>query len=123
MTEPPPPAELAFLTDRIGAEATLRLIELHGGTRVHVPKFPNQGVKLAREIGLAQAKALAEVWGGDYLKVPLCRYWRARVYRQRDGLSYPEIARKLGVTERAVWKYLSDAGMTTAPPQPDLFPG
>ena len=121
MTLPAPPAELAFLTDRIGAAATLKLIELHGGTRVHVPKFPNQGVKLAREIGLAEAKALAEIWGGDYLKVPLCKYWRARVYRH-GGASYPEIARKLGVTERAVWKYLSDAGMTT-PPQPDLFPG
>jgi len=118
MTEPPPPAELAFLTARIGAEATLKLLELHGGTRLHIPKHPNQGVRIAREIGLANARALAAHWGGDYLKVPLCRHWRARVYRSQ-GLSYADIARRLGVMEGTVWTYLRDAGMTA--PQADLF--
>ena len=43
MTQPPPPAELAWLTDVIGAEAALVLIEKHGGTRLYIPKEPNQG--------------------------------------------------------------------------------
>ncbi len=119
MTNPPPPAELEFLSDLIGAEATLRLIELHGGTRVHVPKSPNQGSKLSRDIGLTAAKALAARWGGDTLKVPLARYWRARIYRM-NGRTYREIARLLGVNEGTVHTYLRAARMTVQ--QLDLFP-
>lgn len=118
MSLPPPPAELAFLTDRIGAEMTLRLIEQHGGTRLHVAKAPTPGSKLARDIGHDAALALAKVWGGDYLKVPLAREWRARVYQSRGG-SYAKIARRLGVTEGTVWGYLNQAGMTNR--QADLF--
>jgi predicted transcriptional regulator len=35
------------------------------------------------------------------------------------GLTYPAIARKLGITERAVGRILTDAGLTTS--QGDLF--
>lgn len=116
------PAELAFLTDLIGVAATFRLIEMHGGTRVRVPKGVNQGSKLARDIGLPEARLLAERWGGDTLKVPLARYWRARVYRER-GDSYRTIARKIGVNEGTVHTYLRAAGMTArGPEQMDLFP-
>lgn len=116
------PAELAFLTDLIGVPATFRLIEQHGGTRVRIPKFVNQGSRLARDIGLAEARRLADRWGGDTLKVPLARYWRARVYRER-GDSYRTIARKIGVNEGTVHTYLRAAGMTArGPEQLDLFP-
>lgn len=125
MTPPPitwSPAELAFLTDLIGVPATFRLIELHGGTRVRVPKGVNQGSRLARDIGLDPARRLAERWGGDMLKVPLARYWRARVYRSR-GDSYRTIARRIGVNEGTVHTYLRAAGMTThGAQQLDLFP-
>ncbi len=116
------PAELRFLTDLIGVPAAFRLIELHGGARVSVPKGVNQGSRLARDIGLAEARRLAARWGGDTLKVPLARYWRARVYRAQ-GLSYRAIARRLGVTEGTVHTYLRAAGMTgDAVKQLDLFP-
>ncbi|GGG43362.1 hypothetical protein GCM10010964_33470 [Caldovatus sediminis] len=118
MLEVPPPAELEPWTSRIGAEATLKLIERHGGTRLYIPKAPNQGCALAREIGLEAALTLAASWGGDWLRVPLARNWRVRLYRAR-GDSYPTIARKLGLTEKAVWGHLNAASMTRR--QLDLF--
>lgn len=124
LSAPPPdwaPAELRELTSLIGIPATFRLIELRGGTRVRVPKSVNQGRMLAREIGLTAARLLAERWGGDDLKVPLARHWRARVYRAR-GDSYSQIARRLGVSESTVHTYLRAAGLTSVQAeQLDLF--
>lgn len=116
----PPPAELAYLADIIGPAATLRLIEEAGGTRIAIPKSVNQATRLARMLGLDAARALAEWRGGEDVKVPLARHWRVRIYRAEGG-SYADIARRLGITERAVHSNLSAARLTT--PQPDLFGG
>jgi hypothetical protein len=118
MTTPPPPAEIAWIADLVGAEATLRLIEEHGGTRLYVPKEPNQGTPLARLVGIAGANAMAARYGGDFIKVPLARNWRVRLYRGR-GDTYTAIARRLGITESQVSKILTAAGVTQR--QMDLF--
>lgn len=119
MTHPAPPAELSWLTDAIGAEALLTLIEKHGGRRVFIPVKPNQGSKLAREIGLKAAQALANLRGGEEIKVPLARPWRVRLYRSR-GATWAAIAGRLGITESQVGKLLQAAGATNR--QLDLFP-
>lgn len=118
MTAPPPPAELAWLTAIIGADATLRLIEEHGGTRVYVPKDANQGAAARLGIPLQAARDLAGRFGGEYIHIPIARAWRVRLYRAAGG-TYPAIAKRLGVTERAVGRILTDAGLTQQ--QPDLF--
>jgi len=115
---PPPPAELAWLTDIIGADATRQLIEQHAGTRVYVPKDVNQGSAARLGISLPAARALAARYGGEHILVPIARAWRVRLYRVA-GLTYPAIARRLGITERAVGRILTDARMTQQ--QPDLF--
>jgi hypothetical protein len=116
VSEPcPPPAELHWLSDAIGAVALLRLIELHGGCRIYVPREVNQGTKLAREIGLAPARALSALRGGEGFRVPLARVWRVSVYRTR-GDSYGQIARRLGVTEKCVAELLWRLRMTREPP-------
>ena len=114
----PPPAELAYLSDRIGARATLALIEAAGGTRLHIPKSENQGSQLARLIGLEPARALVEWRGGEDIKVPIARHWRIRI-RRAMGDSYAEIARRLGITEKAVHENLHAARLTHR--QPSLF--
>lgn len=119
LAQNPPPAELADLTRCIGPRAVLALIEAEGGSRVFVPKAPNQGMHLARMIGLDAARELAVEWGGAYLSVPLARAWRVRVYRA-EGETQRGIARRLGITESQVWKLLRDAGQTGAA-QADLF--
>lgn len=98
MTLPRSPAELAWLTDCVGADAALRLIERHGGTRIYVPREVNQGTPLAIEIGLDPARALSVAFGGEIVRIPLAKYWRAWIYRAQ-GLAYSEIARRLGCTD------------------------
>jgi hypothetical protein len=114
----PPPAELAYLAERIGARATLALIEAEGGHPLHIPKSANQGSKLARLIGLEPARALVAWRGGEYVKIPLARHWRIRI-RRSMGATYRQIARDLGITEKAVHDNLHAARLTH--PQPDLF--
>jgi DNA-binding NarL/FixJ family response regulator len=106
MIEPPPPAELAFLTDAIGAPATLALIEARAGTRVYVPTRIDADGTLAQVIGAKAAAALAVAHGGCYIMPPSAKRWRAAVYRAR-GLSNAEIARTLRLNERTVERYFS----------------
>jgi len=112
---PPPPAELAFLTEAIGAEATLALIEARAGTRVYVPTRVDADAPLVQAIGAAAVAALAKAHAGCYVTPPAAKRWRARVYRAR-GLSAAAIALKLGVGERTVWKLLAGSCGTRANP-------
>lgn len=115
---PPPPAELAQFSAHLSPEGVLRLIESFGGTVIYVPQVPNQGSPLTLALGRDEARALAAALGGERVKVPLAKYWRIQLYKAQ-GLSYAEIARKLGTTEGVVWRHLRDAGLTRA--QPSLF--
>jgi hypothetical protein len=107
----PPPEELAYLTELIGPAATLALIEAAGGTRIHIPQSVNQGSQLARMIGLEAARALTTWRPREDVKIPLAKVWRIRIYRA-EGLSYPAIARKLGIGEAMVHKHLQIGGLT-----------
>lgn len=108
---PPPatPAEAA-LVRLIGAEAALRLVEQYGGLTLDVPRSVNQGSALPRKIGLGAARILVEKYSGGRMQVPLARAWRARIYRERDGLSIPDIARRLSATRWTVMRWLNDTG-------------
>jgi hypothetical protein len=111
MTAPPLPAapEAPWTLLRVLGEAdAVRLIELHGGTRIYVP---HGGGHLALHFAQPAIGAIVAAWGGEYLKVPLARYWRARIYRAR-GMSYAQIARGVGATETSVWRWLNAAGDT-----------
>ncbi len=112
---PPPPAEIAYLAKRIGAAATLKLIEQRGGTRVFIPRAPADGQVLVAQIGIEAVAALSEGWGGEYLKIPLVKWWRARVYRSQ-GLNHREIAQRLGCTENTVGTYLRGPGPAAGAP-------
>jgi hypothetical protein len=114
----PAPAEIHWLTDIVGASAALAMIEAHGGTRVYVPKDINQNSAARLALPLPEARRLGEEFGGEHILVPIARAWRVRLYRAA-GMTYPAIARKLGITERAVGRILTDAGLTTS--QGDLF--
>lgn len=112
------PAEIHWLTNIIGADAALRMIEAHGGTRVYVPKDVNQNSAARLALPLPEARRLGEAYGGEHILVPIARAWRVRLYRAA-GMTYPAIARRLGITERAVGRMLHDAGLTTS--QGDFF--
>ena len=107
----PAPVELAWLTDLIGPAGAYKLIEAYGGTRIFVPLTPTARQPLARTIGLAAARRMADVHPAETIKVPLAKGWRARLYR-KAGLSYTAIARQLGCGESAVHSLLQRSRMT-----------
>jgi hypothetical protein len=112
---PRPPGELRTLAAAIGEDAVLRLLEKRGGTSLYIPGTrltPDAGI--GNELGLdaGQCERLRMLHGNNRLKVPLCRPWRAQLYRWRMKLSYSQIALRLGVTESAVHVYLRDGGQT-----------
>jgi hypothetical protein len=91
-----------MLLELLGEADTLRLLELFGGTQLYIPVGPNVGtLQVAQQVSPEAEIALAQEFGGNNLKIPLARSWRARIYRRR-GLSHREIARRLGCTEKAV---------------------
>lgn len=108
-----PPAELDAFTSIIGAEATFRLIETNGGLRIYIPKHPNQGTLLARQIGLRAARQLAAEFGGEELKVPVARPWRVATY-SINGLSARAIALRLCVCEETVLSLLRGMRLNTS---------
>jgi DNA-binding NarL/FixJ family response regulator len=115
---PPPPAELAWLSQHLAPPALLALIEAFGGTRIYVPKSPNQASPLVQAIGREAAAVLAAAHGGDELSIPIARHWQVRCLKGQ-GLSYREIALRLRISENSVWNHLRAASLTHA--QPDLF--
>ncbi len=106
-----PPVELTPIVTVIGVDATYRLVAGLGGLRIKVPSRARAGSALARTIGAEALRHLVEVYGGNFINVPLCKVWRVRVLRVRDHLSYSEIARALHMTESTVYRYLAHADL------------
>lgn len=117
MTAPPPPAELHAFAQVLSHQELLALVEALGGTRIYVAQRAPRRSPLVRAIGAEAAARLAELHGGQQLKVPLARAWLVRTYAAQ-GLSQSKIARRLRITESAVWRLLRDARDAR---QADLF--
>ncbi len=96
----------------IGAGAALRLCAHFGGSRVYVAVKPAPGNPVASAIGYSKAVRLSTYFGGERLSIPSegAQAGRARIARMRGrGLSVSEIARKLGFSERYVYKVLAQS--------------
>ncbi len=98
---PPPPAELAALSEHLLPEELLALLRAHAGTTIWLPRTLNQGSVLVRAVGRPAAERLVAACGPGKLQVPLARHWRVLV-ALAEGKSAPKIARELGITEKAV---------------------
>lgn len=97
---PPATDDVAPLVSLIGHEATLRLLEEKGGTRVYVSD-PAEGRVLAQIVGLDAAAAMRSKYGSTRIKLPLGRQWRVLCYKAM-GLSRPKIALRAGCSETTV---------------------
>jgi len=113
MTSLPPPTpelHLRRLIATLGSrEAALRVIEARGGLTVYIPHHVERS-ELAAEFGEAILARLVADHGGNYLRVPLAKAWRAQCYRAQ-GLSHGAIAARLQMTEEGVRKSLRLAGI------------
>ena len=103
---PPQPAELDWLVKLIGPVMTFRLVKLHGGTRVYVPKRAAPGQKLACELSPEAEAALVQEFSGMLVSIPLAKAWRAQVYEAR-GEGTNSIARRLETGVDTIQRYLA----------------
>ncbi len=113
----PPSDDVAQLVALLGEEATLRLLEKRGGTRVYLSD-PEEHRTISELVGIDGAGKLNAAYGRTQIKVPLGRTWRVLCYRAQ-GMSYRETALKAGCTEGTVWDILRRHGQTQT--QLDLF--
>ncbi len=120
------------LADHLGLERTMRLVDTLGGLPTYVPHVVAADSSICQLIDQGLAEALAPIYGGDYLVLPLSR--RAMVlWLASKGLPSARIAAKLRCGQRTVVRMIaSAAGSATssgcdepaAPvpsPQLDLF--
>lgn len=115
---PPFTNEVARLGAWLGAEATLALVEMAGGTRIYIPRTATEDCSLAALVGLPAATLLCQAWGGDYLRVPVAREWRILIL-SAQGKTYSEIARTVKCSENTVWRTLNRRNLTES--QLDFF--
>ncbi|MDU7522060.1 MAG: hypothetical protein E7K72_11810 [Roseomonas mucosa] len=108
MSELRHPVEIDWIVRAAGVEAALQLLDARGGVRVAFPARVTPHCPLAQIVGLTAAEALAREVGGQTIKLPSCKLWRAQVYKAR-GMSVPKIAVKLGLGESSVWRKLRAA--------------
>ena len=106
-----PTSEIAPLVGLLGDAAVLALLEAYAGIRIQIPHSVSERSSLARAIGVKAARQMAAEFGGNKLSVPLAKRWRT-LHLRAAGLSYSEIARRVGCTESAVWRVLDDGGLT-----------
>ncbi len=99
-----------MLANLIGVEATERLLAIAGGTRVSIhPRVSMLDTAIANAIGPAAALALCKNLSGMRLVLPKSDRRAAILRLRRRGLSIPQIARDLDVTERRIYQVLAEA--------------
>lgn len=101
----------AELADVVGAAAAALLCRDLAGWTFYVPRPEAIGPdhRLARIIGLAAARSLAQVYGTTNIEFPVSAAKRRRVLDLKAaGLDNREIARALWCTDRFVRKVLAD---------------
>lgn len=97
------PAGLLEIAELIGRGLALRLVQLHGGEELGVPKTMRSEHVLAKALGLDAASLLADRYGPGRLSVPTLQSARAkkRAIALASGTTN-EIARQHNVTARYV---------------------
>lgn len=103
------PPLLSEVRDRVGIEGiegVKRLIAEFGGQEIYVPKHPKEGQPLVERCGMAVAKAMADMRGGENVAVPngaWCGSKKAAILAA-DGmdLSRNRMAKETGASARYI---------------------
>lgn len=111
------PPVLAAIAEAAGLDAALAIARQHGGTRVKVPTLATGTNWLTSLVGHQAAAAIIETLGparaidvplgpeglkGGYYHMSRTTFARRIQELEERGATAPQIARALGVTERAV---------------------
>ena len=117
---------LQQLVDLIGIEATMRMVEVHGGTLLNVARKASENASLVALIGREKAGILGRAMGpGRYLipkALPALRAVRDRqIAAQLATMSVRQVARQHRLCERRLWQIKASLGTPVEDPTPDLF--
>lgn len=94
------------LCDLLGEPAARRLVELHGGEEITIPRRCSRDHPLSAGLGIETYRTIVSMWGGCRVYVPVVirRQLRdAEIRRRRgQGETIQQIARAVGLSERHV---------------------
>lgn len=106
------PQSLREIADVAGLDAALALAEAYGGRRVKLPSSFRPGSWLDKTVGEVAARAIVQHFGTTPLDIPLAGAGTYAQMRRNMAMRFDEltaanasaaqIARELGITERAV---------------------
>jgi Mor family transcriptional regulator len=105
----------AALIELLGDAATGRLIELHSGEVLYIPRHVSRRHPVAQEIGLDAARRLVAVYGGESLPIPtghrrrLDARNRAIVEARRAGATVENLRRAHGLSRRTIYTIVAAA--------------
>lgn len=120
---------LRQLIDLIGFEATMRLVEHCGGTRVSVPRQADQNARLVGLIGAEKAAVLGRAMSADGIErilVPkatkaMLAARNRRIVGELQVASVAETARRWKLSERSVYYIQAQHDSPAAQPTASLF--
>ena len=119
------PAILQEISDLAGMRAALALASDFGGTRIYIPMVQNLKDQdpLVVCVGIVAARKISKHFCREQISIPLANEPLAqKIVRELDaGISAAKIARKLGTTERHVWRVKSRVQLKSDPDRRGLF--
>ncbi|WP_066667094.1 MULTISPECIES: hypothetical protein [unclassified Sphingomonas] len=110
------------LIELIGEDATKRLIEALGGTRIYVPRRIGASHPIAEVIGMRAAAQIAESHAGEMLDLPKAHLRKAKAIELAlsGQMTANEVARTTDYSRRHVFRLMKAARDDD---QLELFPG
>ncbi|HSV28622.1 MAG TPA: helix-turn-helix domain-containing protein [Candidatus Omnitrophota bacterium] len=105
-----PTVSYADLVAAIGEAKTLALSKDRGGRGLYIPSLARLGPSspVVQLLGVEAAEALARLWPGETIDIPLTQGKRARVWELREGgRSISAIAKEMRCHERTVYNILA----------------
>lgn len=121
------PHILRELAEAAGLPAALKLAAQWGGQTLYIPTRVAEGHRLAQVLGIGPARALARLYGGERITVPLGPTGAMREARRAadraiaEGASANEAARRSGLTTRTIYNRKARRREATASGQGRLF--
>ena len=121
------PQTAAEISEIVGIDAALRLVEAWGGVRLYVPREMPDDHLLVSTLGREEAELFAEHYGGEAIQVPRCltalrSVRNARIRKDREsGASIALLALRHRLTERQVYSILAMGNASVDDRQQSLF--
>lgn len=101
------PGILLEISELIGMAATLKLVAKYGGVRLYVPKEIKEDHPLIKLVGICNAIALSDTYGGETLEIAraeaaIREIRDTEIRNQWPALSQRQLALKYNTTERNI---------------------